>query len=279
MIAEAASRLERAGVAAARAEAQLLLARLLGTDRGGVAARGSDPVDDEIGARFADWVARRERREPFQHITGSAEFHGLEMRVDARALIPRPETEGIVDAALEREPLSLADLGTGSGCIAVALAVRRTELRVHALDRSGDALELARENARAHGVESRVELRSGDMAAPPEEWRAAMDVVVSNPPYVAEDAWRELEPEVRDHDPREALVPGPTGLEAYPQVARGACELLRPDGVLIVELGQGQAAAVREIFARHGLQPLEVRSDLRGIERVLIARLAPGERA
>lgn len=269
----AAERLTRAGVDAPRLAGEMLLARLLGTDRGGLLLRRDEPLEATLARGFDDWVERRARREPLQHITGQQEFHGLAFKVDRRALVPRPETEGLVDAVLEGpETRRVADLGTGGGCIAIALAVRRPGLRLHALDASAAALDLARENARAHGVLDRVEFALGDLAFPPPSWQGRMDAVVSNPPYVGEAEWSGLAPEVRDHDPREALVAGETGLEAYAALAPAAGRLLRPGGVLMLELGWGQSAAVVEIVARAGFEAIEVRPDLRGIARVLVAR-------
>jgi len=277
----AAARLARAGVDPARFEAEFLLARLLGTDRGGLFLRRGDALDPEVAERFAGWLVRREGREPLQHITGRQEFHGLEFLCDRRALVPRPETEGLCDAAFELLPpgaARVADLGSGSGCIAVTLAVKRPDLRLHALDRSPAAIELGRENARRHAVSERIEWVVGDMTSPPSSWSASMDAVVSNPPYVTEAEWGRLEPEVRDHDPREALVAGPSGLEVYEALVAPAAALLRPGGALILELGCGQAASVRSIVGAAPFETIEVRPDLRGIPRVLVARLARGRR-
>ncbi len=273
----AAARLARAGLAAPRVEAELLLAGLLGTDRGGVVTRRPDPLDPRTRTRYEERVDRRVSREPFQHIVGVQQFYGLELRSDRRALVPRPETEGLVDAALEL-PLPpggrVADLGTGSACIAIALAVRRPDLRLHALDRSPAALELARENARHHGVDGRIELRHGEMAEPPEDWHGRMDAVLSNPPYVSEAEWSRLEPEVRDHDPREALVAGPSGLEAYAALVPAAARILRPGASLLLEIGWGQSAAVTGIVSAAGFRDVLLRPDLRGVPRVLAARRA-----
>jgi len=277
----AVARLARAGVDPARFEAELLLARLMGTDRGGLFLRRADALDSEVAERFAGWLVRREAREPLQHITGRQEFHGLEFLCDRRALVPRPETEGLCDAAFELVPpgaARVADLGTGSGCIAVTLAVKRPDLRLHALDRCPAAIELARENARRHAVSERIEWVVGEMTSPPSSWSESMDAVVSNPPYVTEAEWGRLEPEVRDHDPREALVAGPSGLEAYAALVAPAAALLRPGGALILELGWGQAASVRSIVGAAPFETIEVRPDLRGIPRVLVARRARGRR-
>ncbi len=272
---EAAARLERAGVPAARHDAERLLAHLLGTDRGGVVARRPDPLEPALARRFRELVERRARREPLQHLTRRCEFYGLELAVDRRALVPRPETEGLVDAVLAAAPpdgARVADLGTGGGCIAIALAATRSDLALVAVDRSEDALSLARANLREQGLDDRIELHAGDFARLPRAWDGTFDVVVSNPPYVSEAEWRRTAPEVREHDPRDALVPGPTGLEAYRALAPAARRLLRPGGLLVLELGFGQEPDVRLLVERAGFDSLAVHPDLRGVPRVLTGR-------
>lgn len=274
LLAGAASRLERAGVEASRLQAELLLADLLGCDRGGLLVRRRDELAFEVAGRFAERLARRERREPLQHIMGVQEFCGLPFDVDSRVLVPRPESEGLVEAALALdlpEGARVADLGTGSGCLAITLAVMRPDLRLYALERSKDALDVARANAARHGVTARVGFVRGDMASPPAGWRGIMDAVMSNPPYVSEAEWLVLEPEVRDHDPREALVAGPSGLEAYGAMLPAAAALLRYGGRLVLELGIGQADAVSTMALGAGLDPVEVKPDFQGIARVLVA--------
>lgn len=274
VVEEAARRLDAAGVHDAGEEAERLLAWILGTDRGGVVARRPDPLDPGAAARFEAAVARREARVPFQYITGKQEFRGLDFRVDRRVLVPRPETEELVDAALALplpEGARVADLGTGSGCIAISLAVERPDLQLFALDRSAGALELAGENAERHGAAGRIRFHHGPMESPPADWSGTLDLVVSNPPYVSQADWEGLEPEVRDHEPREALVPGRTGLEAYSRVAGAARELLAPGGRLLVELGYDSESGAREAVAAAGLRTISVRDDLRGIPRILLA--------
>ena len=277
LLRQATAELQRAGIDAPRRQAQLLLAGLVGRDRGGLLARSGERLDGPAVARYESWIARRGRREPLQYILGRWEFHGLELAVDHRALIPRPETEGLVDAALALDlppRAAVADLGTGSGCLALALAVERPAWRLHAIDRSASALALARENARRHGAVERICFVAGQLERPPRSWLGRMDLVVGNPPYVSCAEWTELAPEVREHEPREALVAGATGLEAYAALAPAARALLVPDGRLILELGAGQEKAVRELLAASGLDTLEVAPDLRGIPRVLVARRA-----
>lgn len=270
----AATALEQAGVPEPRLNAELLLADLLRTDRGGLLVRRCEPLEPLLAERYEIMLRRRESREPLQHIIGTQEFYGRPFRVDRRVLIPRPETEGLVDAALALDlprRARVADLGTGSGCLAVTLAVERRDLRLVGLDCSAQALEVARRNAQRHAVGDRIDFREGRIAALPEEWRGVMDLVVSNPPYVSERDWNGLEPEVRDHDPREALVAGPSGLELFEELLPAAYELLLPDGVLIAEIGCGTERAVGRLAAAAGFRAIDVRPDLRGIPRVLVA--------
>jgi len=273
---EGAARLGSSGVPDPREEAAWLLCSLLGTDRGGLIVRREQRLPVAAAATYEIWIARRAGREPAQHIVGTQEFFGLEFVVDRRVLIPRPETEGLLEAALalDVEPGALvADLGTGSGCLAVTLAVRRPDLRVLAIDRSGAALEVARVNALRHGVAARVELVQAAFAErPPGDWHARASLVLSNPPYVSEAEWAGLEPEVRDHDPREALVAGPTGLEAFREVVPLAAWLARPAGHLLLELGRGQAGTVSELLTYSGWAMVAIRPDMQGIPRVLVAR-------
>jgi release factor glutamine methyltransferase len=247
----------------------------MGVDRGGVLARHPDPLPEPEATRFEALVARRQRREPFQYLAGEQEFMGSTFHVDSRVLIPRPETEDLVDAVLAAAlPLGarVADLGTGSGCIAVALALRRPDLRLLALDASPDAVDVARANAERLGAGGRLEFCVGDLTAPPRAWRSGVDAVVSNPPYVAEAEWTGLAPEVRDHEPRAALVPGPTGLEAYRVLAPAAAAFLAPGGLLAVELGHRSLEGARGAIEAAGFSDIGVRDDPRGIPRVLTAR-------
>jgi release factor glutamine methyltransferase len=258
-----------------RPEAELLLARLLDTDRGGLIVRREERLAEAIEQRFQAWIERRAGREPAQHITGTQEFYGLDFRVDERVLIPRPETEGIIDAVLALDlprGAAVVDLGTGSGCIAVTLAVQRPDLAIHALDASEKALDVARANAADHGVADRVEFVLGDLADPPAGWRGQMSLVVSNPPYVSESELEGLQSEVRDHDPRVALVSGPTGLEAYEALIPASYELLSPSGHLILELGFEQADSVRERVEARGFRIVEIRPDMQQFPRILVAR-------
>ena len=272
---EASRRLRDAHLPDPRREAVALLALALGTDRGGVVASRPDVAEAAAAGRLDDLLSARERRVPLQYLLGVTEFRGLEFEVGPDVLIPRPETEDLVEVVLNASLPTMArvaDLGTGSGCIAVALAVLRPSWRVDAVDLSADALRVAARNAGRHGVADRVTLIARDFATVPDDERGAYDAVVSNPPYVAEEEWGGLQPEVRDHEPRIALVPGPTGNEAYEAVARAAVEMLQPAGLLALELGWKSEAAVRAIVLRNGFREIAVSADLQGIPRVLMAR-------
>lgn len=251
------------------------MAWALGTDRGRVVASAPDPLPAAAASRYERFLAGRCRRVPAQYLTGEQEFRGRVFRVDPRVLIPRPETEEVVEAALARIPsdriASVADLGTGSGCIAISLAIERPLARVHALESSAGALEVAWENAERLGA-SRIEFAPGDLALPPAAWMGGMDLVVSNPPYVSEEEWRALAPEVRDHEPKEALVPGPTGNEAYAALAPAAFDLLAPGGTMVLELGHRNGPAARTASEAAGFRGIEIRPDVRGIPRILVAR-------
>ena len=272
---EASTRLRDAHVPDPRREAVALLAFALGTDRGGVIVRRPDVAAEAAAGRLHDLVSARERRVPLQHLIGVTEFRGLDFEVTPDALIPRPETEDLVEAVLRASLPNMArvaDLGTGSGCIAIALAVSRRSWRVDAVDLAPEALRVAARNTVRHGVADRVMLIARDFATVPDDACGIYDAVVSNPPYVAQEEWSGLQPEVRDHEPRIALVPGPTGNEAYEAVVRAAGEMLQPAGLLALELGWKSEAAVREIVLRSGFREIAVSTDVQGIPRVLTAR-------
>lgn len=238
---------------------------------------GADRVVNTLtSARFRDLVARRRSGEPLQYVLGHWAFRRLDLLVDRRVLIPRPETEWVVEQALRRLPdgdVTVLDLGTGSGAIALAVASERwPSARVVATDASADALAVARANLAGLGrAATRVELHHGDWwdGVPP-ELRGELDLVVSNPPYVAPTD--ELPGEVADWEPVDALVPGPTGLEALEVIVAGAASWLRPGGWLVCEIGDTQGQAVRRLATASGLVDVDVLPDLAGRDRVLTAR-------
>ncbi len=222
---------------------------------------------------------RRVSGEPLQYVLGTQEFCGLELAVSPAVLIPRPETELLVQEVIRRSaahaPAILVDVGTGSGCLAVTLATILKDTKILATDRSPEALAVARWNAKTHGVEDRIEWHEGDLLAPLKQMAlgAGVDVIVSNPPYIAEAEWGRLQAEVRLFEPRMALVGGPVGTEFHERLLRDSREHLSPEGLLLMEVGQGQAPAVREMVnGKSDYDEPAVLRDAAGIERVVIAR-------
>lgn len=256
------------GIESARLDADLLLAATLGVDRVGLYLRYDQPLNATELRDFRARVARRARREPLAYILGEAEFWSLAFAVTPAVLIPRPDTEVLVEEALARggEQARVLDVGTGSGAIAVSLAVERSAWRVTALDLSAAALQIAQTNARRHGVADRLRILQGDLARLPDE---QFDLIVANPPYIPSGDLPGLMADVRDFEPHLALDGGPDGLAAYRALAAQAPRRLHPGGRLLVEIGQGQEQAVGELFAGAGLQGLFTRADYAGIIRVV----------
>lgn len=258
-------------IEAARLEAELLLAATLGMDRVGLYVNFERPLDPTELAAFRERVQRRARREPVQYILGETEFWSLRFDVSPAVLVPRGDTEVLVEEALARieGAARVLDVGTGSGAIAVALAHEKSEVLLTALDCSLPALEVARRNALRHGVADRVNCLAGELAALPP---GPFDMVVSNPPYIPSRDWEKLMPEVRDHEPRLALDGGEDGLEAYRHLARQAARILVPGGWLLVEVGIGQAKDVSALFKAGGLIEINQRDDYARIPRVVMGR-------
>ena len=250
-------RLADAGVDTPHVDAELLLAHVLGTSRTGVLERRGQDVPDEFDAL----LERRRQREPLAYVLGEWGFRRLVLNTDARALVPRPETEIVVERCLallrdEPEPRVL-DLGTGSGAIALAIADERPDARVTAVDSAAAAVALARENAER--LDLAIEVRQGDLEAAAEGW----DLVVSNPPYVAADEWESLQPEIRDWEPRNALV----GEGIHEEIARLASTRL-----LVFEVGDGQADHVADTLASLGYADITITPDLAEEDRVVEGR-------
>lgn len=276
LIEAAEARLRDAGVEDARLEAELLLAGILRAPRLELRLAAGRVVGPEDAAVFREAVRRRAGREPLQYILGSAAFRELTLAVDRRVLIPRPETEVLVEAVLEwargRGGLHALDIGTGSGAIALSLLLEGPFARVVATDPSADALEVARANAGAAGVADRLELRRGP------GWTTVgaderFDVVVSNPPYVAETERAGLQPEVGEWEPGDALFAGARGLDVLRELAAGAAERLRPGGLLALEMAPPQTTIVAAwLEADPALADVRVRRDLAGRERMVLAR-------
>ncbi len=279
-LARATAELSAAGTDTPRLDAQLLLAWVLKSRREDLARAPERSLSDRDALVFAKAVSLRALRRPLPYITGEQWFYGRPFKVNRAVLIPRPETEGLVTAALEKTRDApapwFADIGTGSGILAVTLALERPDARAWATDLSADALKTARKNVVRHGVGDRVTLLPGDLLAPLPPG-VHLDVIVSNPPYVREAELPDLQPEVRDYEPTMALSgsPGATGADGtalHRRLLDEAEDRLKPGGWLLMEVGRGQAEAVAEYARARGWAGTAVQNDLAGIGRVVQAQ-------
>lgn len=269
-----ADELGRAGITEARLEAELLLRHALGCTRESLLTRLQEPVPAEATGHFFQLVERRRGHVPVQYIIGTQDFYGLSFHVTPAVLIPRPETEGVVEqTALAFENARaprIADIGCGSGCIAVALAHILRDAELVAIDRSKAALAIARENALRHGVVARVEFLESDLLEAVAD--SDLDAVVSNPPYIPDEELAGLEPEVTEHEPRDALSGGADGLDVIRRLLPQVHQALKPDGILVLEIGHGQSQAVETLLREAALEHERTVPDLAGIPRIVIAR-------
>lgn len=259
--------------------AELLLMHVLGCDRVWLYSHSEALLSSPTVRRFFDLLRQRAQGVPTQYLTGKQEFWGLEFEVTPAVLIPRPETEHLIEVAMERlgekrrgDPLRVADVGTGSGCIAVALATELFRAKVVATDLSARALEVAKRNAHTHGVCGRTEFVQGDLleGASLQE-QSPFDLIVSNPPYLAPGEQGELPREVREHEPSEALFGGATGMEIYVRLIAQSLRHLRPGGLLVLEMGYGALGRVAGLVDRSAWREVLVTHDLAAIPRVLSA--------
>lgn len=255
--------------------AALLLCHVLGIDKVALVAHSEVEVPADAEKAFEALLARRLAGEPVAYLTGHREFYGRDFLVDSSTLIPRPETEHLVDAALEffrnRENVRFLDLGTGSGCIAVTLAAERPGWRGTAVDISSGALAVAKRNAELNGVSDALEFRQADFTMPLPLAAGSFDLVVSNPPYISEEEYAGLEPGVRNFEPRSALVPGPEGLEHPRAVEAAARALLKEGGLLLMEHGYLQGDACRALCPDAYWTDMRTGRDLAGKDRFLFA--------
>ena len=266
--------LNAAGCETARLDAEVLLAQATGWDRAQLAAEPEARLPVGASRTFGGMVRRRLLREPVAYILGRRGFRRVELLVDRRVLIPRPETELLVDLAVELEPDRVLDVGTGSGAIALSAADELGGTLVTAIDTSFDAVRVAQANTARLGLGDRVDVvlrgPSSLMGAGP--GGAPFDLLLANLPYVSEDEWEELAPEIREYEPREALVPGPTGLEAFEALAEELFGLAPRPTVVALEIGADQADEVTRLIRAAGYADTEVRQDLAGHDRVVIGR-------
>lgn len=265
--------LAAAGIDTARLDAEVLLATAAAVSRSGLFAHLRDQLEAPLAARFADLLERRRRREPLAYIVGGREFWSLWFEVDAHTLVPRPETELLVETALNAISTTttprVLDVGTGSGCIAVSIAHERRDARLTAIDVSTDALRIARRNAERHGVGSRVDLCRADARS--FACRDPFHLIVGNPPYIRRSDIEGLPAEVRAFEPRAALDGGDDGLDLVRAVLGQACRLLVPGGTLVIEIGGDQRHDALALAAAAGFDRAWVRDDYAGLPRLLVS--------
>lgn len=283
---EGIARLRAARVPSDTLAAEILLMHTLGRDRTWLYTHPEEKIDAAAAKHFFELVARRAAGEPTQYLTGKQEFWGMEFEVTPAVLIPRPETEHVVEVALERlgargikikmntgepsKPLLVADVGTGSGCLAVALARELPHANIVATDISTAALEVAGRNAARHAVSDQIELLKTDLLADIDQESPQFDLIVSNPPYISEEDKKTLQREVREHEPPCALFCGVGGMEIYERLIEQAANRLRPGGILVMELGYDSLAAVRGMMEQSRVwREIRVTNDLAAIPRVI----------
>ncbi len=273
---EIAMELAQAGIENAAQEALWILQDGLGISRERLrAANAISPTPEQLN-RLYDWISRRKRREPLQYILGRMDFRGITISMDRRALIPRPETEGLVELILEKiRPLrapSILDVGTGSGAIALSILDEHPTAFVTGCDISPDALQLARENSRRLGFSKRVSWRQADLFSPdfPDLFQQRFDFLVSNPPYISTAEFQNLQPEIRQYEPANALLAGEEGLDFVRRLAEIGRKMILEEGALFCEIGETQGEAARNEFRRHGWQAF-IRKDLSGKDRYIAA--------
>jgi release factor glutamine methyltransferase len=274
-IQEASGILRETGVPEARREAGSLLSFVLERDRTFLISHSEEHLSPEEFQRYKQVVDRRSLGEPLQYITGLQDFYGREFHVSPAVLIPRPETELLVDSALQllkKSNSTICDVGTGSGCIAVTMLCERSDLRGVALDVSETALDIARKNAFRWEVQDRISFSISDCFNDLNSDQNQFDLIVSNPPYVSAAAIPGLQREVKDHEPKIALSPGSDGLSVIRRLIQEAPRFLRNAGYLLLEIGFDQGEAVEQLVSSSAFQLVEIRPDLQGIPRIVILR-------
>jgi release factor glutamine methyltransferase len=274
-IQKSADFLEKKGVESPRLQVELLLAHLLKMPRMKLYLNFERALSTSETDALREFVKRRGQREPLQHIVGSTSFCGYEIAVNRHALVPRPETELLAEEGwifLGENKTTALDFGTGSGCIAIALATKCSNAKILATDISAEALTLAKENAAKNNAVERIEFfQGGRFSALPKDFQ--FDLIISNPPYIPTAEIETLQPEVRNFDPRAALDGGAGGLDFYRMFAAQAKSYLKTDGKIMLEFGDGQADAIRKIFVSEKWIVEEIKSDYSQRERILIAKI------
>ncbi len=269
---------ESKGLDTPRLDAEVLLSHTLDLKRIQLYAQFDRPLVDEELAAYRALIKRRAAREPVSHLCGKREFWSLDFQVNQHVLTPRPDTEVLIQESLDRiddldEPgLRIADIGTGSGAIAIVLTHERPDIEMWATDIDEHALQVAQKNAAHHGVDERITFLQGDLLEPLPDDGTAFDLIISNPPYIANTERPDLPPEVREYEPPQALFSGDDGLDHIRRLIPQAVDLLAPEGWLLFEIGHQQGAAVKELLQAHPLEDIAIRQDYGQRDRVARAR-------
>jgi release factor glutamine methyltransferase len=274
LLKKASRRLAESGVDTPRLNAEVLLAHATESSRSTLIAHPEVVPTEEQTALFREWIELRAKRMPLAYIYGSRGFYGLEFEVTPAVLIPRPETETLVETTIRLlgdKPCKIADLGVGSGAIAVSLAVWLPEAHLYCTDTSHEALEIARRNAEKNGVGDRIHLREGNLLEPLDD--LSFDAIVSNPPYILSREIDLLQPEIALYEPRAALNGGPDGLDYFRRIVPESPGYLKLDGFLLVEVGMRQSGEVCALFQENGYLDVQVMNDYAGIERVIVGHV------
>jgi release factor glutamine methyltransferase len=269
--------LENKGIESPRINAELMLAKILNCKRLDLYLSFDRPLNEHETDLYREFIRRRSKFEPLQYILGSVEFYGLEFKVDKSVLIPRPETEILIETILnsveKNSSISILDIGTGSGIIAVCLAKYLTFSLITATDSSESALVVAKENAELNGVEMQIDFKLSDIFSDPENTENQYDIIVSNPPYISVEEYRKLEPELRLHEPQSALTDNSDGLNFFKTITAKSKVLLKKGGKLFFEVGQGQSKNVFDILREEGFSNIKTKKDYQDIERVISGEL------
>jgi release factor glutamine methyltransferase len=273
---EAANVLRKSGILSPRLDAEVMLCHILDVDRAQLLMRAHSLVTEQQLRCFRQWVARRELSEPVAYIVGEKEFWSLPFYVNRHVLIPRPETEILVEEVLgilpriERRPVRILEIGVGSGAISIALASAQDDLQIVATDISAEAVAVARINAEKSGVAGRIKFVVGSLFA---DLHGVYDVIVSNPPYISEEEYKKLPDDVRKFEPSLALLGGAEGVSLHREIIAGGLRHLAPGGYLVMEIGAAQRQLLEELLGKAGLYAnISCRQDYAGCDRVIMAR-------
>ena len=266
--------LEKKGIESARMNAELLLAHILECKRLDLYLRFNQPLNTKETSTYRDFITRRGNYEPYQYIVGDVDFYGLKFFVDKNVLIPRQETEILIETILEKYPkdeeLKILDIGTGSGNIPISLAVNLPESKVISIDISAEAIKVAEQNREFHDLKSRVGFIKSDILTDNlEKYNSTFDIIVSNPPYVNKDEYETLQKEITEFEPDIAVTDFDDGFKFYKEISRKCIKLLKENGMLFLEVGLGQAEDVKNMMIKSGFKNVEIQKDLSEIERVV----------